>query len=183
MCVWGGGRVCRTFIFWHGYPYPRFICSFACLQQRQRQQALVYLLVFHLDANPPPPHTLYCPVHRVKPTQSRNPAAMLNTCMYIITRAGLAGPGQACQAAGWGCRLHVGRKTFLFCVRLSTSRRGYVAYPTTHSPLPFTVYHSACLGPMAMKTGSRPGRFKGACMRACDCNSNGIQCAINTHVL
>lgn len=104
-CVWtGGGRVCRTFIFWHGYPYPRFICSFACLQQQQQQQALVYLLVFHLDATPLPPH--YTTVHRVKPTQSQNPAAMLNTCMYIITRAGRAGhvrqldEGAACMLAG-----------------------------------------------------------------------------------
>lgn len=144
----GKGRgFCRTFIFWHGYPYPRFICSFACLQQQQ-QQSLVYLLVFHLD-----------PPSLSKPTQSRNPAAMLNTCMYIITRARppvqpAAGRQQAaCQAAGWGCRLHVARTENFSILCAAVNVKAWYAPLSASLSLPLSLRfhlprHSACPRPV-----------------------------------
>lgn len=181
VCV-RGGRVCRTFIFWHGYPYPRFICSFACLQQRQRQQALVYLLVFHLDANTPPPHTLLSrALGKANPIPKPGSNVKYLYVHYNSSGPGRAGPGMsgswmrvplACWPENFSilCAA-VNVKAWLRCLP-------YYPLPAPIHRLPFSMPRAH-----GHEDWSRPGRFKGACMRACDCNSNGIQCAINTHVL
>lgn len=90
---------------------------------------------------------------------------MLNTCMYIITRAGRAGPSRAGHVRqldeGAACML-AGKLFYSVC---GCQRQGVAV--ASYSPL-FAPIHRLPFGmpraPMAM-TGSRPSRFKGACMR------------------
>lgn len=160
-----------------------FVASPVCSSGSGSRRSFICLF-FTQTRTPPPPHTLL-PRAQGKANPIPKPGSNVK---YLYVHYNSSGPGRAGPGmSGSWMRVPLAcwpENFSILCAAVNVKAwLRCLLFPTPRSHSPFTIHHLVCPGPMAMKTGSRPGRFKGACMRACDCNSNGIQCAINTHVL